>query len=128
MPSAQTSCAIPAEVKAAGGPMMTGFPYAYGPEANFAFPEHLGDPKIAWRPKWTAKVRYRLQGNFMIGMPDMSDAMRGQTADEDEDGKAQERHQVAAAPVCARSQVIEREPKGIPARRFLYGLFVMSGI
>ena len=85
MPPSQTSCAIPAEVKKAAGQMMMGFLYAYGPEANFAFPERPRDPKIAWRPKWTAKVRYRALGNFMAGMPDMADAMRGQMADEPEE-------------------------------------------
>ncbi|HWU95091.1 MAG TPA: hypothetical protein VN029_05805, partial [Sphingomonas sp.] len=78
MPATQTNCTIPGEVKAAAGEMMMGFLYAYGPEANFAFPERPRDPKIAWRPKWTAKVRYRSMGNFMTGMPDMGDAMRGQ--------------------------------------------------
>ncbi|MBB4841063.1 hypothetical protein HNP52_004160 [Sphingomonas kyeonggiensis] len=78
MPATQTSCTIPTEVKAAAGEMMMGFLYAYGPEANFAFPERPKDPKIAWRPKWTAKARYRSMANFMTGMPDMGDAMRGQ--------------------------------------------------
>ncbi|WP_256924051.1 hypothetical protein [Sphingomonas sp. IBVSS2] len=85
MPPSQTSCAIPAEVKKAAGDVMMGFLYAYGPEASFAFPERPRDPKIAWRPKWTAKVRYRAMGNFMAGMPDMGDAMRGQLSDSDEE-------------------------------------------
>jgi hypothetical protein len=78
MPPSQASCTIPAEVKKATGEVLMGFLYAYGPEANFAFPERPGDPKRAWRPKWTAKVRYRALGNFMAGMPDMGEAMRGQ--------------------------------------------------
>jgi hypothetical protein len=85
MPPSQTSCTIPAEVKAAGGGMIMGFMNAYGPEANFAFPERPRDPKIAWRPKWTAKVRYRAMGNFMPGMPDMGDMLRGRSNDNQKD-------------------------------------------
>ncbi len=83
IPPSQTSCTIPAEVKAAAGDMMMGFLYAYGPEANFAFPERPKDPKVAWRPKWTAKVRYRAMGNFMTGMPGMSDMLGARGQDED---------------------------------------------
>ena len=77
MPPAQTNCVVPAEVGKAAGETMMGFVYAYGPEANFAFPERPRDPKIAWKPKWTAKVRYRSMGMFMPGMPSMSDMLRG---------------------------------------------------
>lgn len=90
MPPGQTSCTIPSEVKAAAGEMMMGFLYAYGPEANFAFPERPRDPKATWRPKWTAKVRYRAMGNFMTGMPDMGDAMRGQMPGS-QDGQPEQR-------------------------------------
>lgn len=86
MPPSQTSCTIPTEVKKAAGETMIGFLYAYGPEANFAFPERPKDPKIAWRPKWTAKARYRSVANFMTGMPDMEDAMRGDLSD-NQDGQ-----------------------------------------
>jgi hypothetical protein len=77
MAPSQTSCTIPAEVKQAAGEMMMGFLYAYGPEANFAYPERPADPKVAWHPKWTAKVRYRSMANFMTGMPSMGDMLSG---------------------------------------------------
>ncbi|WP_256731575.1 hypothetical protein [Sphingomonas sp. dw_22] len=77
MPPSQTRCTVPAEVKQAGPGMLMGFIYAYGPEANFAFPERPRDPKVAWRPKWTAKVRYRSMGMVMPGMPSMGDMMMG---------------------------------------------------
>lgn len=83
MPPAQTSCTVPAEVKRAAGEMMMGFLYAYGPEANFAFPERPRDPKVAWKPKWTAKVRYRSMATFMPGMPSMSDMLSGRGQDAD---------------------------------------------
>ncbi len=83
MPPAQTSCTVPAEVKRAAGETMMGFVYAYGPEANFAFPERPRDPKVAWKPKWTAQVRYRSMAMFMPGMPSMSDMLNGRGGEEE---------------------------------------------
>ncbi|UVO55650.1 hypothetical protein [Sphingomonas sp. SUN039] len=77
MPPTQTQCQIPAEVKAAGGEMMMLSMYAYGPEASFAFPPRPANPKIAWNPEWTARVRYRSVSNKIVGMPDMDEAMSG---------------------------------------------------
>lgn len=82
MPPSQTSCTVPAEVKKAAPGMMMGFVYAYGPEANFAFPERPKDPKLAWHPKWTAKVRYRSMGMVMPGMPSIGDVMMGRDESE----------------------------------------------
>ena len=39
MPPSQTQCTIPAEVKQAGGPMLMTQLFAYGPEANFSWPD-----------------------------------------------------------------------------------------
>ena len=73
MPPSQTSCQIPAEVKrAAGGFMMTQL-YAYGPERNFAYPPRPANPRLPWKPDWTAKVRYRSNTTVMLGMPGMED-------------------------------------------------------
>ncbi len=71
MPPTQTHCTIPAEVKAAGGAMMMLSLYAYGPEANFAFPPRPANPRVAWNPEWTTKVRYRATTNMFVGMPGM---------------------------------------------------------
>ncbi|NIJ19719.1 hypothetical protein FHS95_001388 [Sphingomonas naasensis] len=90
MPPSQTSCTVPAEVKQAAGGMLMGFLYAYGPEANFAFPERPRDPKIAWKPKWTARVRYRSMATFMPGMPSMSDIMSGRGGEEAGEQQPQE--------------------------------------
>ena len=74
MPPSQTSCQIPAEVKnAAGGFMMTQL-YAYGPERNFAYPPRPANPKVAWRPDWTARIRYRSNTTLIAGMPGMGNA------------------------------------------------------
>lgn len=73
MPPTQTSCQIPAEVKAAAGEFMMTQLYAYGPERDFAYPERPANPKVAWRPDWTARVRYRANTSLMLGMPGMGD-------------------------------------------------------
>lgn len=67
MPPSQTSCTVPAEVKAAAGDFMMANIYAYGPEENFAYP-----PRPAtgpWNPDWTARVRFRSHTSLMIGGP-----------------------------------------------------------
>jgi hypothetical protein len=93
MPPSQTSCTVPTEVKKAAPGMMMGFVYAYGPEANFVFPERPKDPKIAWHPKWSAKVRYRSMGMVMPGMPSMGDMMMGRGRSDDEEASEQGRPQ-----------------------------------
>jgi len=75
MPPTQTSCTIPAEVKAAAPQFMMGNLTAFGPEANFAYPPK--PEKGVWNPEWTARARYRsttslLMGEGMGGMGDMS--------------------------------------------------------
>lgn len=107
MPPSQTSCTIPAEVRQAAGEMLMSYVYAYGPEANFAWPERPADPKLAWNPKWTAKVRYRSMGQTMVGMPEMP-AMGGMSRGNDDEGTQDE----ARAP--------ERKPK--PCKPKLGGL------
>jgi hypothetical protein len=77
----QTTCTVPAEVKAAAGEMMMGFMYAYGPEQDFAYPPRPADPRAAWRPEWTAKARFRSTTTLMIGMPGM-DGMNADDGDQ----------------------------------------------
>jgi hypothetical protein len=68
LPPSQTTCAIPAEAKAAAGGMMFGSMNAFGPEENFSFPPKPADPKATWNIDWTAKVRFRAFSSFMTGM------------------------------------------------------------
>jgi hypothetical protein len=82
MPPTQTQCQIPADVKAAGGQMMMLSMFAYGPEASFAFPPRPANPKLAWNPEWTARVRYRSVSNKIVGIPDMDEAMSGEESRE----------------------------------------------
>jgi hypothetical protein len=67
MPPSQTSCQIPAEVKAASGGFLMANLNAFGPEANFSFPLKPVDPKTFWNIEWTAKARFRSQAGLLIG-------------------------------------------------------------
>lgn len=71
MPPTQTSCQVPAEVKQAAPDFMFGNLYAYGPEANFAYPPRPANARTPWAPIWTARVRYRSNTSWMVGMPGM---------------------------------------------------------
>ena len=71
MPPTQTECAIPAEVKAAGGPIMMTQLFAYGPQADFSFPAKPARAPAAWAPDWIARVRFRANAMVMHGMPGM---------------------------------------------------------
>jgi hypothetical protein len=81
MPPSQTTCAIPAEAKAAAGGMMFGSMNAFGPEENFSFPPKPADPKAVWHIDWTAKVRFRAFASFMTGMGAMGGMAEGGAAE-----------------------------------------------
>ncbi|MDB5674275.1 MAG: hypothetical protein JWM65_1257 [Sphingomonas bacterium] len=82
MPPSQTSCTIPAEVKTAAGEFMMASLYAYGPERSFAYPPRPANPRLAWNPDWTAKVRYRATTMMMIGVPGMDGADASEDGDD----------------------------------------------
>jgi hypothetical protein len=81
MPPSQTSCTVPAEVTQAGGEFALGNLYAYGPEANFAYPPRPANAKTPWKPQWTARVRYRSNSMWLLNGPDMDAMMRGDTSE-----------------------------------------------
>lgn len=83
LPASKTSCTVPAAVSQAAGEMLMRSHYAYGPEANFAYPPRPADPKIAWKPEWIARVRYRSNSMWMLNGPGMS-AVMGDASDADE--------------------------------------------
>lgn len=89
MPPSQTSCTVPAAVTQAGGEMLMGSLYAYGPEANFAYPPRPAGPKIAWKPEWIARVRYRANTMWMLNGPDMG-SMMSDAGSDDEDAPARQ--------------------------------------
>src|SRR5688500_3466288 len=71
MPPSQTTCAIPAEVKAAGGPMLMTQLFGYGPQADFSYPVKPRNAPASWNPEWIARVRFRANAMVMHGMPGM---------------------------------------------------------
>lgn len=89
MPATQTSCTIPAEVKAAGGEMMFTQLFGYGPQADFSFPPRPANARAGWQPEWTARVRFRSNTSLMLGMPGMAgpEATDGQAAQPAPSGK-----------------------------------------
>lgn len=99
MPPSQTSCTIPAEVRAAGGPMMMTQLYAYGPQANFAYPPRPDDARTPWRPEWIARVRFRANTSVMLGMPGMGGTP---DAEEGETGSTQAEAPAPSKPKCGR--------------------------
>jgi hypothetical protein len=102
MPPTQTSCAIPAEVKQRGGPMLMTQLYAYGPQADFVYPPRPTDPNVVWKPEWTARVRFRANAMVMAGMPDMGSMMRGGPSEnaDDRPGAQQPEQQPQGKPKC----------------------------
>jgi hypothetical protein len=74
MPPTQTSCTIPAEVKAAGGEVMMTQLFGYGPQADFSYPPRPANAKAGWKPEWIARVRFRSNTSLMLGMPGMDSA------------------------------------------------------
>ncbi len=87
LPPTQTSCTIPAEVRAAAPQFMMASLYAYGPEVNFSYPPRPANPATPWKLEWTSKVRFRSTTMMMVGGPDMGD-MSAMADDEDEAPRA----------------------------------------
>ncbi len=101
MPPSQTSCAIPAEVKQSGGPMLMTQLYAYGPQADFAYPPRPSDPKAVWKPEWIARVRFRANAMVMAGMPGMGGMMGNSGSyDDEEDASGPQQQQPQGKPKC----------------------------
>ena len=96
MPSSQTSCTIPAEVREAGGPMLMTYLYGYGPQADFAYPPRPENTRTPWNPEWIARVRFRSSTMLMHGMPGMGGI---DDADGEETARSSEA-QPAAKPRC----------------------------
>jgi hypothetical protein len=65
------SCVVPQEAVRAVGEGGLFNLVAFGDETDFAFPPRPADPKAAWSPQWTVKVRYRSSVGGLLGM-DMS--------------------------------------------------------
>ncbi|WP_232491946.1 hypothetical protein [Novosphingobium kaempferiae] len=81
-----TSCVIPAEVVAASPDFRVGTLTAFGPQESFAYPPRPADPKIAWKPEWTARIRHRSTTSWMQAQG-MSMSAAGMQDAEGEDEK-----------------------------------------
>ena len=58
--------------------------FAYGPQADFSYPERPARAPASWSPEWVARVRFRANAMVMHGMPgmggfDAGDAESGQS-------------------------------------------------
>ena len=65
-----TQCAAPQEAAAEGAMLRA---IAYGTELNLASPPRPKDPKIAWEPEWSVKIRVKSMSTTIVGMPGMDD-------------------------------------------------------
>lgn len=88
MPSSATSCTVPKGIFAGSGGgqpmpamlMMT----AYGPESWITYPPKPADPKQAWNPEWSVRLRAKSSTMSMLGMN-----FGGTQQEQGEDGQQQ---------------------------------------
>jgi hypothetical protein len=80
LPPTTTRCAVPKE--AAGQGMLRAI--AYGTEVNMAYPPRPTDPKVAWEPEWSVKLRVKSMTTTMLGM-EGAGGMPGMSGAEGED-------------------------------------------
>src|SRR6187551_2897016 len=111
MPPSQTSCAIPAEVKQAGGAMLMTQLFAYGPQANFSYPERPANAPRSWQPEWIARVRFRANTMLMLGMPGMGELGAEDGSGEGGEGSAAPQQQ--ALPKCRGLRGIAERAAGL---------------
>jgi hypothetical protein len=68
LPPEAHACAVPKGIFGDGAMVRM---IAYGSELQVAQPPRPADPKIAWEPQWTAKVRVKSVTNAMLGMAEV---------------------------------------------------------
>ena len=108
MPPTQTTCAVPAEVKQAGGEMLMTQLYAYGPQADFSYPPRPARAAANWKPDWIARVRFRANTMTMLGMPSMSGGFG-----DDEAGEEPQQAPQSALPKCRGLKGIAMRAAGL---------------
>jgi hypothetical protein len=109
MPPSQTSCAIPAEVKQAGGEVLMTQLFGYGPQADFSYPPRPANARAGWQPDWIARVRFRSNATTMLGMPQMGGI-------EDGDANGGEGEGDYGRPAPAPEQAKPKCPGGLAGR------------
>lgn len=85
LPASTTSCTIPKGIYQAAGEDGGGgivSMIAYGPETQIVWPPKPADPKQAWKPEWSVRVRTKSTAGAMLGM-DLSGLGADQPADPD---------------------------------------------
>lgn len=110
MPPSQTSCTVPAEVKQLGGEMTMANLSAYGPQSDFAYPPRPVDARIAWKPEWIARVRFRSTTMLALGMPGMDEMMAGEGDPQSDNANAP---QQPAKPKCKGLAGIAKRAAGL---------------
>lgn len=77
MPAGTTTCTLPPVFKDVAGALQF---IAYGEEMNVIFPPKPKDPKAAWNPEWSVKVRLKSTG--MTPLMETQDTKKGDDAGE----------------------------------------------
>lgn len=106
MPSSQTSCTVPAEVKQAAGQVAMTQLFAYGPQADFSYPARPAGAKPGWKPEWIARVRFRANTTLMLGLPGMGGL-------EQPEGSEQSTTAPSAKPKCKGLAGIAKRAAGL---------------
>lgn len=100
MAPSRTSCTMPAEVRKLGGDNMMLNLYAYGPQSDFVYPPRPANAKVAWKPEWIARVRFRASAMTILGMPDMSGLGDADVDEDDDSGRGNQPSQPSGKPPC----------------------------
>lgn len=96
-----TECTISAEARRAGGDAMMTSLYAYGPQADFSYPERPRNAPASWRPEWIARVRFRSMSMMIPGMEGMmGGAEDGSSAGGEGEGATTAPAEPAGLPRC----------------------------
>ena len=88
LPPTATTCTIPLEVRRDAPDFRMGMLTAYGPMEEFSFPPRPANPRAAWNPQWTARMRHRSTTSWM-DIPGMDMGMQ----DDDERSPARGQQQ-----------------------------------